>query len=87
MLLQLRARPSQRQPSSRKCRSPDMLCGKPRVRLQNKKIIVMCQTGGTLETTEQRKARNPRLPAPIYGTRRGLSAGLGRARANRLSEL
>ena len=30
-------------------------------------IFVICGPGGTLETTEERKVRNPRLPAPIFG--------------------
>ena len=30
-------------------------------------LIVLCQVGGTLETTEERRIRAPRLPAPIYG--------------------
>lgn len=34
---------------------------------KNTRIIVMCQTGGTLENTEERKKRNPRLPRPPLG--------------------
>ena len=30
-------------------------------------LLVMCQSGGTLETTEERKKRDARLPAPVYG--------------------
>lgn len=30
-------------------------------------LILLCQQGGTLESAAERKARNPRLPAPIYG--------------------
>jgi rhodanese-related sulfurtransferase len=30
-------------------------------------IIVQCQTGGTLETTAERKIRAPNLPGPVYG--------------------
>jgi rhodanese-related sulfurtransferase len=30
-------------------------------------IIVMCQTGGTLETAAERKVRAPNLPGPVYG--------------------
>ena len=30
-------------------------------------VVLLCQNGGTLETKEERKARNPRLPKPIYG--------------------
>lgn len=30
-------------------------------------LILICQVGGTLETKDERRLRDPRLPAPIYG--------------------
>lgn len=32
------------------------------------RVIVMCGPGGTLETTDERKLRNPRLPKPPQGS-------------------
>ena len=39
-------------------------------------ILVICSTGGTLETAAERKIRNPRIPAPIFGQYGAASRGL-----------